>query len=1173
MKKTLLSLALLSFAQLLIAQSWELLTPMNSGDIVRNCSFLDEQHGYCVLQAEGTVLKSIDGGLSWSRPWTPGISTNLYDVEMVSIDTVFTAGVNGEIFRSTDEGESFQEMTTPTSEWLYALEFINSSVGFASGFNGVVLKTTDGGTTWELKETGTTSRLFDVEFVDENVGFACGWNGTVIKTTDAGETWQSLTTDYSGALFNCTFPSAQVGYACGFSQTILKTTDGGDSWQVQNDGSVNTLNYIEFKDELNGWAGGDFGYFFTTSNGGATWNESQPFGGSAIWSGQYVNDNAAFLMGTGIMLKSENGASSWELIKNAVPNSTYNGLYFQSDEVGHAAGRVGAFAEGTNQSGIVYTENGGQTRELQAQGFSGGWEDIHFSDANNGTVIGGADFGKTTNGGDTWSFSPIPFDLTSRCTWFFNQNDGVIGGQGVFSSVCRTSDGGTSYSCQDNTVATDFYFLDDLEGWAVFEGTSENVLHTTDGGNTWDYVPTGNFQTKHSVFFLDQNHGWVGAANGSVLRTSDGGTTWQNSNAGWTVVGIRFYTELIGFCADNQGYVWRSEDGGANWELFLSGDDPTMSVIEEAYFTENNVYISGWSGDIYKAELGCTEIAQAQILSEDEWCSGDQNTIGFSSTTPVVDFDWIFPEGWTTVENFSSVNLTAGENSGEIQLTTFNSCGLSATTQLSVEVLPEVEEISAVQYTSNPCSNQQFVIDIQDAQEGVDYNWSFPSDWVIQSTGASAVIQSAASSGQIEITGENSCGSFDNFQVMITVSQALEISFTAPESFCDNQILQLTAEPEGGTFSGEGVSGDLFEPLTVNGSSSVITYSVTSEDNCTAELSQSLAIIPSAVSGGQWTSFNYEPCSPSILFYDFGNIENPLLWNISFPSEWGDLTETSVDQPAGMIEGITASGEVVLTFTNECGVEGTFINFIELEEPEIPSVQLFTNEWCSNEEGVIEFGLNNSESLVVVESSLDYSITNQDGMTTIALAGEPGENSITVLSENFCGQSEDTTLTVSVLEIPEIEFSLTGDTLCAYNEHPFFMNPEGGVIDGIGQSNGVFQTFFIDLFETYDFTYTYTDEFGCVNSDSLSVYLDECLGVNELLEVNLKVFPNPAEIELFVESEFNQPTRFSIQDLLGREVEKGILTENKQRINIQHLASGEYIFKSGSAAIKFVVRR
>ncbi|MEO0404200.1 MAG: YCF48-related protein, partial [Bacteroidota bacterium] len=561
-----------------------------------------------------------------------------------------------------------------------------------------------------------------------------------MRTTDGGETWENLDTGYSGALFNCTFPSENVGYACGFSQTIIKTSDGGDTWEVQNSGS-NTLNYIEFSNELNGWAGGDFGAFYSTTNGGLTWNSSTPFGGAALWSGHYVSDDAAFVMGRGIIIKSENGGASWELLKNGPPNSSYRGLYFFSDEVGYAAGAAGAPGEGSDRAGIVYTQDGGQTWEQQYLGFTGGWSDVHFSDSNNGTVIGGGNFAKTTNGGDDWVQSSPPFDITGRCSWFFNASEGVIGGQGVFSSVCKTEDGGSSYTCQDNTLATDFYFTSDLNGWAVGEASSEFILHTVDGADTWNYIPTGNNQTKHSVFFLDEDHGWVGT-NGSVLRTEDGGSTWESSNVGAINVGVHFYTEHLGFCLDHQGNIWRSEDTGESWDLFLSGDDPTMKTIEEAYFTANNVYAGAWGGDIYKATLGCADISTAQIFSTNEWCPGEENTIGFSSTTPVVDFEWTFPEGWSAEINFNTVDLTAGNNSGEIELVTFNACGLSTSSQLTVVVTPLVEEISSLQYPTNLCSNEPFEIQIQDVQNGVEYEWTIPNDWISEIAGSSVNILS-----------------------------------------------------------------------------------------------------------------------------------------------------------------------------------------------------------------------------------------------------------------------------------------------------------------------------------------------------------------------------------------------------------------------------------------------
>ncbi len=1172
MKAFLGFVALLFFTLPARSQSWELLTPMNTGDIVRNCSFLDEQNGYSVLFAVGVVLKTTDGGNTWSRPWTPGISTNLYDVEMVSLDTVFTAGLSGEIFRSTDEGESFQEMSTPTSEVLYALEFINSEVGFAAGFNGVILKTTDGGSTWELKPSGTTSRLYDIEFVNETTGFACGWNGTVIKTTDGGETWQGLNTEHSGALFNCTFPSEQVGYACGWSQTILKTSDGGATWEVQNDGSNNTLNYIEFKDELNGWAGGDFGALFTTTNGGQTWNSSNPFGSSAIWSGQYVNDNAAFLMGNGIMIKSQNGGANWELLKTGVPNATYHGLYFLSDNVGYAAGAVGGFAEGTNQSGIVFTEDGGQTWQQQAIGFSGGWQDVHFSDENNGTVIGGGSFGKTTNGGENWVFGNIPFDLTGRCSWFFNSTEGVIGGQGVFSSVCRTDNGGSSYNCQDNTLATDFYFTSDLNGWAVAEASTENVLHTIDGGVNWLYVPTGNTQTKHSVFFLNENHGWIGAANGSVLRTTDGGSTWNVSNAAFDVVGIHFYNEQIGFCVNNQGSLFKSEDGGASWDLFLSGDDPTMHPIEEAYFTENNVYISGWGGDIYKAGLGCTEIAPAQILSANEWCVGEQNTIGFSSTTPVVDFEWQFPEGWTAEVNFNSVNLTAGVNSGEIQITTFNVCGLSATSQFTVQVLPDVEEVTALTYPASICSNESFEVEIVDPQGGVEYQWTFPLDWDVEVTGAVAMVASSSGSGMVTVIGLNSCGVSPAFQETIEIFSAPELSFSLPESVCDNLLFELEAAPLGGEFTGEGVQGGIFDPTSLESDVVEITYTYVSSDNCAATVTQTLNLIPSEITGGAWSVFNYPSCGGELMA-EISGLENFDDWSLDFPEDWGDVVDLGTDAISFEIDGVFSDGELLLTVTNACDVELEFTNAVHIEAlPEMPVLQSSSSQWCDGDEGQVVFEVVLPDSLQVLESALEYELFHGDSLASLTLTGEPGEYFLTVFVENVCGTSEDTTLMLVIQELPEIAFSLPADTVCTSDLFPFSMDPEGGEIEGEGVIDGTLQSYMLEPFQSHDFTYTYTDENGCTNSAFLSIYVDICENVPDIEPQIFQIYPNPASNYLIVESDLLLPQPFAIHDMAGREVSRGNIVLQTQPINVEHFTPGMYFIRTGEIVRPFLVR-
>src|SRR4030095_12547938 len=43
----------------------------------------------------------------------------------------------------------------------------------------------------------------------------------------------------------------------------------------------------------------------------------------------------------------------------------------------------------------------------------------------------------------------------------------------------------------------------------------------------WAKVNAGTMAWLHSVFFLDQNRGWVVGSKGTFLATTDGGKTWR----------------------------------------------------------------------------------------------------------------------------------------------------------------------------------------------------------------------------------------------------------------------------------------------------------------------------------------------------------------------------------------------------------------------------------------------------------------------------------------------------------------------------------------------------------------------------------------------------------------------------------------------------------------------
>lgn len=64
--------------------------------------------------------------------------------------------------------------------------------------------------------------------------------------------------------------------------------------------------------------------------------------------------------------------------------------------------------------------------------------------------------------------------------------------------------------------------------------------------------------------------------------------------------------------------------------------------------------------------------------------------------------------------------------------------------------------------------------------------------------------------------------------------------------------------------------------------------------------------------------------------------------------------------------------------------------------------------------------------------------------------------------------------------------------------------------------------------------------------------------ISQIKSYSLKIYPNPATEKLFIENNLSQNSNYTITNLLGQEIDKGLL---KSEINISHLLSGVYILK------------
>jgi photosystem II stability/assembly factor-like uncharacterized protein len=176
-----------------------------------------------------SIRRSSDRGNSWITVYEIP-SGVVYDVKVVSGQTLVAVGDYGNIYRSVNGGLSW-DVVQPrvTTDNLYGLAFYDAMNGYAvggTGSKGTMIKTTDGGESWStVILPNSTNLLRGVCFTGKKIGCAVGYTGTVISSSDSGENWFVDTTNTTSDLYNISFSSPTRAVIVGDRGTILRRTN------------------------------------------------------------------------------------------------------------------------------------------------------------------------------------------------------------------------------------------------------------------------------------------------------------------------------------------------------------------------------------------------------------------------------------------------------------------------------------------------------------------------------------------------------------------------------------------------------------------------------------------------------------------------------------------------------------------------------------------------------------------------------------------------------------------------------------------------------------------------------------------------------------------------------------------------------------------------------------
>lgn len=503
-----------------------------------------------IRQAEALHNKPPEKRYSWESAGPDNIGGRITDIEihLNSPSTIYVAAATGGILKTTDNGQSWQNIFSQASvitvgditidpnneNIIYAGTGEANSSSFSFPGNGIY-KSVNGGVDWQylgLEYSGYIARIIADHSNSDRIFVAvCGSlfspnpDRGIYRSINGGISWERIlfVTDSTSAIDIVQHPTdPDILYAAmwerirglntrrsyGESSGIYKTTDGGDTWVEMTNGlttgdDVGRIGLAIAKSNPNVvyafYDNEDKEKVFKTTNGGTTWNQTNDsdIDGMNSSFGWYFgqirvdpsNENRVYVLGVELY-RSDNGGNSWICLANY--NNTYeihvdhHSLYINEN--------TGRITEG-NDGGLYISDNYGDDwtkinnlpiTQIYALDIDySNPERIYCGTQDNNTI-------RTMTGAlDDWE--PILGGDGFYCLVDYN-NSNIIYAESQYGNLRKSVNGGNNFGNilnsnmeQDRKNWSSPLAMHPQDPEILYFGTYR-VWKTTNGGNNWTAV-------------------------------------------------------------------------------------------------------------------------------------------------------------------------------------------------------------------------------------------------------------------------------------------------------------------------------------------------------------------------------------------------------------------------------------------------------------------------------------------------------------------------------------------------------------------------------------------------------------------------------------------------------------------------------------------------------------